>query len=135
MSLRPFNFDAQKLYQMFSWFSEIYSHLGADNYSAGEWVAGLSGISGSPTVAARYHRWGQLLSFTITITGTHTAAAAQISGLPVAALLTGACNVYDIASKTIIASGIISGGGNVIGLSNYTAAAVVISGSVHVSGI
>jgi hypothetical protein len=133
MSLSPYSLAARTVAELQGWFNDIVAHLQAQNYDNGDWTPEITGMTGTPTVAANFQRFGKICWISIIISGTHLMADAEIT-LPLPANGTGSATITSVTDESSLGSGIIEG---VLKIKSYFVEdeVVEIRGSYPVEGI
>lgn len=86
-------------------------------------------------LTAWYHRWGQLMTFEMMITGGIVFAGATVSGLPYRSLMHGSGHVIDATSLAYIAPCVVRDGVIYLPDLSISNSDIIISGSYKTSGI
>lgn len=139
MPIKQFNFVAQKVRDLQSWFLEIYNHLSAENYNHAEWSPEVAGVVGAPTyeISGWYYRLGPLLHVFIEMSGSYSASSAYIANLPFKALANGFSSVTNITDNSTIGSSYIEKDTTRLHLPNHSIInkTVVIIGVCKINGV
>ena len=103
MSLDQFDFNAKTIRDLQSFFQDIVDHLDSRNYyNATNWTPSITNLTGTNTITSFYQRFGQKISFTVTIVGDSTTVSAFINNLPFTATQYSVSTVFNITDNALI---------------------------------
>lgn len=136
MGISGFKFNTQ-LQGLTSWFLEIASLLGHNNFNSDTWTPNITSLTGSPTITGEYTRLSKQLFFTVVVNGTSQTSSSKIDNLPFTALDYGLIQIYNSTDRSLIGHDYIDKDTKDIYLTdwNVTSKNIIITGRCKISGV
>jgi hypothetical protein len=136
MGISGFKFNTQ-LSGLTSWFLEVASLLGHDNFNSSSWTPNITNLTGSPSITGNYTRISQRLFFTIVINGTSQTSSSKIDNLPFTAIDYDIVQIYNSTDRALIGHDYIDKDTKDVYLPdwNVTSKNIVISGNCKITGV